>query len=128
MPGKRALDLDAHEIGWIVEAAASGRILRIQPSMADEGEHDVAAGDARFDRRHVVDARLDVVDVDEHGVGAERGRQRVVNAARISRAVVSTVVDEDSGHADIAGRSPRVVPTAHDYTGPLSATLLIRCS
>ena len=61
---ERRLDLDAHEIGEVIEAAQVGLAGAGQPIPADDGDERVALSDALGQHIDEIETLGDVVDVD----------------------------------------------------------------
>lgn len=95
---ERALDLEAHEVVRIVQAATTVGGRGARPARADHGDADLAGVHDALDVLDVVDAGLDR-DVAEHPLLAEAVGHVAVELAGPARGVRSPVVDEDAGAA-----------------------------
>jgi hypothetical protein len=104
--GQRRGDLQADEVARAVQAPAALGVRRRQPLVADHRQQHVAGADRPLDALHEVAAGLDGVHVHEDPLGAEPGGQVLAQPARVPRAVLAAVGDEDAGHG--------VPPGAHD--------------
>ena len=89
-------DFEADEVFRLVEAA-DAVMAGGEPTLADDGEEDVAAGDAVLDDGDEVVAAADGVEVHEDVVAAEVGDEDVVETSGVSAAVFPAITDEDSG-------------------------------
>jgi len=92
---QRRGDLDADEIIGIVEPPCAGRVARVDPTLADDGEHDIALGDAFVEHAHEVEARRDIVDVEKELLRLEYVLQPVEQTASSLGIVPPAVVEED---------------------------------
>nr|WP_252436662.1 hypothetical protein [Pseudonocardia humida] len=89
------LDLDPHVVDRVLEPGQAPLVLRGEPLLADQDEHDGARPDRIEDALGGVDTRVEGVHVHEHLPPAEVGAQPVRDAARGVAAVRAAVAHED---------------------------------
>ena len=92
---QRALDLEAHPVVGVVDPALALAVARVEPSGADDGEHDVALVDEARDVLAEVRAGRDL-DVAEDVLLAVAAREVALEASRVAAGVVAPVADEDA--------------------------------
>jgi hypothetical protein len=126
MPGR---DFAADEIGVVADARLRAFALA-EPTLADQREQHVRASDRALDDIAERLSGVDVVDVDEDGVGAEAPHERVVDRAGVARRVVATVADEDPGLGHVSAPAARRQDSAANADGRTASTAsgLARCS
>ena len=102
--GQRRRDFALHQIAGVVNAGALAAAFA-QPAPADQHQQHPRAAHRLVD--HLVEALAgaDVVDVDEHSLGAEFAAQRIADRPGVAGGVVTPIADEDlrRGHGGRAG-------------------------
>src|SRR5215472_3981484 len=109
-------DFDSHEIIRVIQAAVAIFIPRIEPVGSDHREQHVTLGDLLAEHLDKVDPQRDGVDVHEQEVTAELPFQPIMHAARMTRAIVAAIADEDLGrhHQTPSGRIPKYYTIKRD--------------
>jgi hypothetical protein len=90
--------LEADEVEWIFQPPAPGCVACIEPLAADDDQHHLADGEARFDGFDEILTRLQRVDVAKQ-LPAEPPLERFVQTPGVSGGVVASEADERTGHA-----------------------------
>jgi hypothetical protein len=96
--GERDLDLEAHEVGRVVNPAPPVRAA-LEPLRPNKCKKDVGRADGRLDDFFEVDAWLDRVDFDDYFVLAVARPQFNQEPPRRTQGIASPVVEEHFWHA-----------------------------
>jgi hypothetical protein len=91
---KAAGHLFAHQVVRVAQPRRGAFALAL-PALADQHQQHLRFAHRALDHLGEALARIDVIDVDEHAVGAEVAREFVVDGARVTGGVVAAVADED---------------------------------
>src|ERR1700719_4637274 len=79
----------------VVEPARAGRIARVDPTLANDGENDIALGDALVEHVHKIETGSDVVDVKKELLRLEYVLQPVEQTTSGLGIIAPPIVDED---------------------------------
>ena len=90
--------LAPHEVSRVFNARRRAVTLA-PPAPADQHQQDRGRADFVLDDLRKSLPGLDVVDIDEHPIGAEMRRQFIADGARIPSRVVTAIADEHLGGA-----------------------------
>ncbi len=101
---KRRLDLDAHEILGIVDASSLLVVADSQPLPADHRHQRIAGADALRQDTYEIEARLDIVDIEEDMIAVHPIDDAIIDETSVTRRVLTPVADEDPAvHATALG-------------------------
>jgi hypothetical protein len=95
----------------IVQPAPAGLIAHLAPGRPDNGQHDVAQGEALLQDVVEVLARPHAIDIDEDIASTEGALEVLSDAQRVRSAVVPAIVDEDLAHNRLVRRSALLCAT-----------------
>jgi hypothetical protein len=93
------LDLAAHVVGWIVQAAHA-IVLHVDPARTDHDQHGGCAGNRILDGALEILSGLDRVDVAEHLLRTEAVRQAAVQPPGRGRRIRPAIAQEDRGQRE----------------------------
>jgi hypothetical protein len=93
---ERGADLESHVVVGIVEPRAAFRVADREPPGSDQGDKDAAGLQCCLDGLDEVGARLDGVQVHEHGSARQVMAEPDLQEARVGAGVAAAVADEDA--------------------------------